>query len=607
MRQIRQWLSLTARTVRSAGMTMALLVAGAITTGCTHEDNAIDDGQPANEARTYTLTTTVSLDGGAQTRTLNPSTGEKTFAEGDKIAVKYWKKNKSWACETAISNELTISADGKTATFTVTLDDPDPGKTEVRYVYPAYLESDNERAHILETEQDGTLTTLQSKFDYSEGSGNIDHSGATPALPTLTLENKLAIAILDFTDGTNTIANVNTIAIHDGTHEYIVKKPTTSTEEKFYVALLPIGASQTITIGATTQSSSFYEKSFTGKPLEANNIYPITATLDVLDNDRSTPLTLEAKEEEGAKVTFTLSGEVTSTVEYRTYSTSSGTWDSWNSYTSGNEITLAAMGDKVCFRGSNATYNLSTISCDNNCYVYGNVMSLISPKDFPFTTRLTENSTFPRLFNNNTHLYSHNTRILMLPATTLTSDCYQHMFSGCSNLTKAPALPATKMESHCYEHMFSGCSSLTAAPALNATTLETKCYKSMFSYCTSLTTAPALPATTLSDGCYQEMFSSCKNLKTAPVLSADKLKSSCYQDMFYDCNKLHSVTMLASDPDYSDRALNDWLQKAGTDGGTGGTVYINPSLNSSDPLYEYLYEYIQGKLWSGWSTAPYTP
>lgn len=60
------------------------------------------------------------------------------------------------------------------------------------------------------------------------------------------------------------------------------------------------------------------------------------------------------------------------------------------------------------------------------------------------------------------------------------------MFRGCSSLTTAPALPATTLSTGCYQLMFYGCSSLTTAPELPATTLVTSCYASMFAMCSSL-------------------------------------------------------------------------------------------------------------------------
>lgn len=49
---------------------------------------------------------------------------------------------------------------------------------------------------------------------------------------------------------------------------------------------------------------------------------------------------------------------------------------------------------------------------------------------------------------------------LILPATTLATQCYKGMFSNCSKLTTAPVLAATTLVSDCYNQMFSGCSKL---------------------------------------------------------------------------------------------------------------------------------------------------
>ena len=65
----------------------ALTFMGAVMTGCSSDNNIIDEPQqPANKDNIVTLTTTVSLDGGASTRALTEA-GVKTFAEGDQIAV----------------------------------------------------------------------------------------------------------------------------------------------------------------------------------------------------------------------------------------------------------------------------------------------------------------------------------------------------------------------------------------------------------------------------------------------------------------------------------------------------------------------------------------
>ena len=99
----------------------------------------------------------------------------------------------------------------------------------------------------------------------------------------------------------------------------------------------------------------------------------------------------------------------------------------------------------------------------------------------------------------------------------LAEACYKSMFSGCTNLTSAPALPSTILAEGCYESMFYGCKDLVAAPVLPATTLADSCYQSMFYGCKDLVAAPVLPATTLANSCYTGMFSNCTGLTSHHV------------------------------------------------------------------------------------------
>ena len=131
-----------------------------------------------------------------------------------------------------------------------------------------------------------------------------------------------------------------------------------------------------------------------------------------------------------------------------------------------------------------------------------------------------------------------------LPATKLASYCYSTMFSGCKKLVEAPELPATTLASHCYEHMFGG-TSLTNAPELPATTLADYCYEFMFQGCTTLTAPPELPATKLADYCYKDMFRACPSLTTAPELPATNLNTGCYENMFWGCSKLNYINVKA--------------------------------------------------------------
>ena len=150
-------------------------------------------------------------------------------------------------------------------------------------------------------------------------------------------------------------------------------------------------------------------------------------------------------------------------------------------------ITLNA-GEKVYIKGSNDTYSNSGgyFTSTGQFNVSGNIMSLLYADDFKNKTTLSSSNTsaFANLFYNADKLIS--AEHLVLPATTLTANCYWYMFYGCTSLTKAPKLPATALAHYCYYCMFEGCTSLTTAPELPATTLTDSCYRSMFSGCSSL-------------------------------------------------------------------------------------------------------------------------
>lgn len=203
-------------------------------------------------------------------------------------------------------------------------------------------------------------------------------------------------------------------------------------------------------------------------------------------------------------------------------------------------------GDKVCFFAKGPGYVSNTplnIKCTSDCYIYGNIMSLIASDNFSSATEIPKAKSFYHLFYDNAYLK--NCAIeLLLPATKLEDNCYERMFEKCTQLTIAPELPAENLTESCYEGMFYNCINLTEAPELPATTMQKNCYKDMFYNCQNLTTAPELPATTLAESCYNYMFQNCLNLTTAPELSATTLAKSCYKDMFYSCQNLTAAPEL---------------------------------------------------------------
>ena len=243
-----------------------------------------------------------------------------------------------------------------------------------------------------------------------------------------------------------------------------------------------------------------------------------------------TPLTFEAIEE---ATTVTIDNPLALTIQYSTNGGS--TWTTASDAT----ITISGIsaGQTVQLRGDNEAYGTGSgytnITFNKDCYVYGNMMSLINSTGFATAEELAKPYTFRTFFYNNKQMKSHPTKDLVLPATTLSARCYFSMFYGCNGLTRAPQLPATQLANYCYNQMFYGCNALTTAPALPATTLADHCYDNMFAHCYGLTQAPKLPATTMAEACYRAMFLRCEALKTAPELPATEMAKSCYLGMFY--------------------------------------------------------------------------
>ena len=342
-----------------------------------------------------------------------------------------------------------------------------------------------------------------------------------------------------------------------------------------WAIVLPNSESTTTT--AYTEDGNYIASiSTTIDPIVANNYYDSGIGMNVNTinptGPLATPLTFEAKT---AGATVKLKKGLSAPTVTLEYSTDGSTWTSYSVTTSGVAITLNNIGDKVMFRGTNTKFaknstdkNYNYFSLGGDCYVYGNVMSLINSTDFATTTAFADESSynFCYLFKNCSRLYNHPTKSIVLPATTLATGCYCRMFNGCTNLTAIPDLPATKLADNCYGFMFYGCTNLTAVPDLPATILANSCYLHMFENCSGLTTVPTtLPVTTLAYSCYQGMFKNCTSLITAPELPAPTLAENCYQDMFWGCSALTSVTCLATDISASG-CVDYWFSSVTTTG-----------------------------------------
>lgn len=232
-------------------------------------------------------------------------------------------------------------------------------------------------------------------------------------------------------------------------------------------------------------------------------------------------------------------------------STDNGT--TWTEYSSSDErpgtaIATLNTNDKLLLKGMEEAYEgEGAINSSSSFIVYGNIMSLLYEDMFVGRTTLSSPNTFSQLFSMCAVTSAEN---LILPATTLVSECYYGMFRDCTSLTTAPQLSATTLADSCCRQMFQGCSSLTTAPELPATTLADNCYYGMFNGCTGLTTAPELPATTLTSGCYRNMFFSCTSLNYIKCLATDNSAFRCTYN--WVANVAASGTFVKA------ASMNDW-------------------------------------------------
>lgn len=175
----------------------------------------------------------------------------------------------------------------------------------------------------------------------------------------------------------------------------------------------------------------------------------------------------------------------------------------WEVLPSESKGLVIKAGNKIILKKADTaliTSTLGTFTCTADFDVEGNVMSLLSSNEkFREVDELTVKGIFKQLFSGCTKLQS--AENLILPATTLTDNCYEKMFYNCSSLTKAPSLPAERVSNQCYYEMFYGCTSLTKAPELLAPTLLEYSYGHMFYNCSSLNYIKCLATNIRDTGC----------------------------------------------------------------------------------------------------------
>lgn len=401
--------------------------------------------------------------------------------------------------------------------------------------------------------------------DQSDGPAVVSYAsmaydGSSSVTASVKLLNK-ASGLVKFTTNIGTTNDITIAGVYNKMNITFGAEPTIATDQtergtiklnrytgdndnKTFLAVIPV---QNAVNGASVTVTGFTADNIDIPPVteSMNGAMSITLTATSFD-PLTTPLTFEAKEA-GAMVTLSIPSQIGVVIEY---STDDGS--TWHTETY-PEITLEQAGDKVMFRATSSNTQLcrwisSTGSPQaqaypcrfsikyQDCYVYGNVMSLLY-KDFSDKTSFPSGSeyTFYSLFYSCARLCNHPDKAIVLPATTMVGHCHEEMFKSCTRLTTVPELPATTLAYDCYHSMFTSCTSLTTVPSnlLPVTELAGRCYLNMFRDCSALTTAPDLPAPTLATNCYQYMFYNCTNLTSVNCQATANITYDNVRDWLY--------------------------------------------------------------------------
>ena len=399
--------------------------------------------QPQPVKGTFTLNVNASLSGAATRGTLTESgtTYNLTWTAADRVDVKQ--------SGTSVGTLSALTTGGASSDLAGTVSGTFAVDGVLTLTYP--------KETVSYANQKGTLDDLGANYAFATATVRVTAvSGSTITTNNASFAAQHAIVKFTLKDEKGMAINATSLTI-EGCGQAVSVTPESAASE-LYVSV-PAIANKNLTLTASTGSAT-YKYNRTNVTFAAGKHYTQNVTMGMYDdsyNANSTPLTFQAIK--AGTITFTKA--ITGVVQYKV---NDGTWQDYSDAISVNA------GDKVCFKGDNSTYyvstgegtgNPSTFACSSACYIYGNVMSLISKESFSTTTSFTAEKTFLRMFEDQTNLRSHPYKDLVLPATTLAEQCYQDMFSGCTGLTRSAILADATGAANAYQRMYNGCSNLS--------------------------------------------------------------------------------------------------------------------------------------------------
>ena len=426
---------------------------------------------------------------------VDPSTGAFSFRNGDKLYVGY-----DSACVGTL--EYNASTNKFSGNLNLTQDGDQPLHFYYLGGYGEYVNQVDETQY--------TVDIYEQQFNpypvISYGTSTTNYSESSNAYTT-TLENQCAL--VEFTTNrilkeTNFyIQGINNQVAIDFENNTITTTNTTGnislypeTPTNRWAILLPNEEPVTVTVNAV----GYNEIDITIPPVHKNDFLhgenAVSFELTAMDADD--PLTIEAAPFTNGYIS------VINPLQGMKYSKNYG---EKIPIESGIEIHYEQF-DVVQFYGNGTDYSGTKIVSSINMSLYGNIMSLVDEENFATITTM-EGASFAGLFAGNTCGFEASG--LLLPATTLSENCYSGMFAGCSEMSDTPVeLPALTLAPGCYSYMFEGCDMIPAAPHLPATELVDRCYASMFSGCGTIEQVTCLATTIKGTDCTTDWLNGVK-------------------------------------------------------------------------------------------------
>ncbi len=209
----------------------AIALTAATLLSCSNKDELA----PAPQARTYTLTTTLSPKGGVETRSSMTDNGDGSISAawevGDQIWVLY--TNIGDAPEETTATVTAVDPSTKAATIRVTLTNPKNGGS-ITFGYPAGFFNDPKNPCIAQT---GTLDDINANFAAISGTETMFVFDSEVTLPDVTMMPAMCIWKFSFTDGTDDITSAVTKLVVDFPANSMTYAVTPTSLDNIYVAM----------------------------------------------------------------------------------------------------------------------------------------------------------------------------------------------------------------------------------------------------------------------------------------------------------------------------------------------------------------------------------